>query len=225
MAIEPAPPPFVLVCDFDGTITVEDVTNIIWDAHVPYDWRAVLLPPSREGRTTPLEMIARGYGDVTASADTLLAEVGPRVRLRPGWERLVEICRRRGWPLEVVSHGLGFYIRALLPGGVPVTSFEGTFVGGRWQVALPDGLSLAPGEDFKSHVVGALRARHPGSPVVYVGDGRLDFPAARRSDRVFAVAGSALCTHCRAAGVPCVEFTSFDEIAGALAGALAGPHS
>jgi 2-hydroxy-3-keto-5-methylthiopentenyl-1-phosphate phosphatase len=56
--------PYLVVSDFDGTITVDDLTNFIWDRHVPYDWRAVLTPLSREGVLTPLEMIARGYGDV-----------------------------------------------------------------------------------------------------------------------------------------------------------------
>jgi 2-hydroxy-3-keto-5-methylthiopentenyl-1-phosphate phosphatase len=211
-----AGPPFIVVCDFDGTITVEDVTNLIWDAHLPYDWRTALLPPSRDGRLSPLAMIARGYGDVAVPADALLAQVRPRARLRDGWAELGALCERRGWPLEVVSHGLGFYIRCLLPPGVRVTSFEGAFEGGRWEVTLPEGVILDDGEDFKTHVVAALRARHPGHAAVYVGDGRLDFPAARTCDRVFAVRGSPLVTHCRDAGVPCTEFDTFDEVAAAL---------
>jgi 2-hydroxy-3-keto-5-methylthiopentenyl-1-phosphate phosphatase len=211
-------PPFIVVCDFDGTITVEDVTNLIWDAHLPYDWRAVLLPPSREGRLSALELIARGYGDVSAPAEALLAQVRPRVRLRAGWDGLVSLCRTRGWPLEVVSHGLGFYIRDTLGPHAAVTSFDGVFENGRWRVRLPAGTALAPGEDFKTQVLGRLRARHPGHTTVYVGDGRLDFPAARTCDLVLAVRGSPLVEHCRQAGKPCTEFTTFDEITAALSG-------
>jgi 2-hydroxy-3-keto-5-methylthiopentenyl-1-phosphate phosphatase len=210
-------PPFIIVCDFDGTITVEDVTNLIWDAHLPYDWRNVLLPPSREGRLTALEMIARGYGDVPAPAETLLAEVRPHVRLRAGWARLVDLCRERRWPLEVVSHGLGFYIRDILPPGASLTAFEGTYDGRRWQVSLPPGVELASGGDFKSHVLATLRARHPGHATLYIGDGRLDFPAARRTDLVFAVRDSVLAHLCVEEGVPSVSFDTFDEIADALA--------
>ena len=51
----------IIVSDFDGTLTLDDVTTYIWDKYLPYDWRAKLLPPTYEGRWTPLEMIGRGY--------------------------------------------------------------------------------------------------------------------------------------------------------------------
>jgi len=126
------PQPPLLAIDFDGTITVEDITNVIWDAHVPFDWRAVLMPPSRAGDITPLELIGNGYREVRRPADALLDEVRPHARLRPGFEALVAEASARGWPLHVVSHGLGFYLRALLPAGVAFTAFEGVFDGDRW---------------------------------------------------------------------------------------------
>ena len=205
-----------MVCDFDGTITVEDVTNLIWDAHLRYDWRAVLLPPTRDGRMAPLELMARGYAGVARDGAALVQEVGPRVQVRAGFDELAAACRARGWPLEVVSHGLTFYIRAFLPAGLPLTAFDGTFTGQGWQVTLPEGFVLPPGADFKTEVVRALRARHPGHATAYVGDGRLDFPAARGCDRLFAVRGSALADLCRAEGVPCVEFDDFAEVTAAL---------
>jgi 2-hydroxy-3-keto-5-methylthiopentenyl-1-phosphate phosphatase len=212
-----AAPPLIAV-DFDGTITVEDITNIIWDAHVPFDWRAVLMPPSRAGAVTPLELIANGYREVVVGPEALLAEVRPRAHLRAGFEGLVAQARARGWPLQVVSHGLGFYLRALLPAGVPFTAFEGAFDEERrsWRVTLPPGFSLAPGRDFKVQVLEELRARHPGHRTVYVGDGRLDFPAARQCDLIFAVRDSTLAKLCRAENVACHEFESFDEISRAL---------
>ena len=209
--------PYLIVSDFDGTITLDDLTNAIWDRHVPYDWRAVLTPLSREGVLTPLEMIARGYADVPQPPEALLAEVLPRGRLRPGFAPFVAACATRGWPFEVLSHGLTFYIRPLLPKGVALTAFEGRFEGGRWDVALPAGLSLPAGRDFKAHVVASLRARHPGHTTVYLGDGRLDFPAARTCDRVFAVRDSTLARLCAEASVPFTPFDTFDEIGTLLA--------
>lgn len=216
-SLDPRPP--LLAVDFDGTITVEDITNLIWDAHVPFDWREVLMPASRAGTITPLQLIADGYREVRQGPEALLAEVRPRAHLRAGFATLVAHARAHRWPLQVVSHGLGFYLRDLLPDGVPFTAFEGTFDGDRWRVTLPPGFALADGQDFKIRVLAELRARHPGRRTVYVGDGRLDFPAARRSDQVFAVRDSTLATLCRGAGVACTEFDRFDEIVVALAAA------
>ena len=216
---EPHPagrPPYFIVSDFDGTITVDDLTNLVWDRHVPYDWRAVLTPLSREGILTPLEMIARGYGAVAQGPEALLAEVLPAGRLRAGFEAFASDCGARGWPLEVLSHGLTFYIRPLLPPGSALTAFEGRFEAGRWRVELPAGLTVPVGRDFKAHVVALLRARHPGHTTVYVGDGRLDFPAARTCDLIFAVADSTLSKLCAESGIPFHPFETFDEVTRAL---------
>jgi 2-hydroxy-3-keto-5-methylthiopentenyl-1-phosphate phosphatase len=208
--------PFLVVSDFDGTITLDDLTNLIWDRHVPYDWRAVLTPLSREGVLSPLQMIARGYGAVARGPEDLLAEVLPAGRLRDGVEAFVAACGTRGWPFEVLSHGLAFYIRPLLPPGAALTAFEGRFVDGAWRVELPAELVLPPGRDFKAHVVALLRARHPGHTTVYVGDGRLDFPAARACDVIFAVRGSTLAKLCDEAGLAFEVFDTFDDVARAL---------
>ena len=210
--------PYLIVSDFDGTITVDDLTNIIWDRHVPYDWRRVLTPLSREGVLSPLEMIARGYGDVPAGPEALLAEVLPAGRLRDGFAPFVAACDARRWPFEVLSHGLTFYIRPLLPADCTLTAFEGRFEAGRWRVDLPPGMTVPTGRDFKAHVVSQLRARHPGHTTVYVGDGRLDFPAARTCDVIFAVAGSTLAKLCAEAGIAFRSFETFDEITRALDG-------
>jgi 2-hydroxy-3-keto-5-methylthiopentenyl-1-phosphate phosphatase len=209
-------PPYLVVSDFDGTITTSDLTNLVWDRHVPYDWRAVLTPLSREGVLSPLEMIARGYGDVAAGPEALLEEVLPAGRLRAGFEGFLAACGARRWPFEVLSHGLGFYIRPLLPPGCPLTAFEGRFEGGRWRVELPTGIAVPAGRDFKAHVVALLRARHPGHTTVYVGDGRLDFPAARTCDLIFAVADSTLAKLCAEAGLAFHAFDTFDELTRAL---------
>ena len=209
--------PYLFVCDFDGTITDADLTNFIWDRHVPYDWRRVLTPLSREGVLTPLQMIARGYGAVVVGPEALLAEVVPAGRWRAGFEAFFADCGTRGWPFEVLSHGLTFYIRPLLPPACPLTAFEGRFEAGRWHVELPAGMTLPAGRDFKALVVAELRARHPGHTAVYIGDGRLDFPAARTCERIFAVRDSTLARLCAEAGLDHTPFDDFSEITLALA--------
>ena len=206
----------IVVSDFDGTLTMEDVTTYVWDKHLRYDWRAELLPPTYAGTWTPLQMIARGYADISVPPEALLADVRAAVRLRPGLQALADWCRARGWPLVVASHGLSFYIEALLPTALPVSAFAGTFTGLGYNVSLPAGFTLAPGEDFKSRVVADLVARHPGHPTLYLGDGRLDLAAAERCERVFAVRDSRLAQLLREAGRQVTEFDDLEEVITAL---------
>ena len=206
----------IVVADFDGTLTIEDVTTLIWDTYLTYDWRTTLLPPTYEGKWTPLQMIARGYADVHVPPSRLLPEIRARIRLRPGVEALASFCRGRGWPFAVASHGLSFYVEALLPSWIPVTSFVGNFKDGNWEVSLPPGMVLAHGEDFKSRVIADLLDRHPGHETAYLGDGRLDLIAAQKCDRIFAVRGSRLARMLHQAGRPVFEFARLDEVAAEL---------
>jgi len=204
----------IVVSDFDGTLTLDDVTQFIWDKYLDYDWREKLLPPTYDGRQSPLQMIAEGYAGVRVPPKELLADVLANTRMRPGVEALATFCRGRGWHFAVVSHGLAFYIEALLPAWIPFTCFVGTFNEWSWRVTLPATMApLQTGEDFKSRVVADLRSRHPGHRVVYLGDGRLDLAAALTSDRIFAVAGSSLAELARGAGRTVEEFESLDEVA------------
>lgn len=207
----------LILSDFDGTITCADLTNQIWDAHLRYDWRQALLTPAVSGEITPFELLRRGYADVDRSAAELLAELRPHAELRPGFEELLSLCVRRGWVFHVVSHGLPFYIREFLPPGTAFSCFDAVF-DGRWRVTVPEAVPLGPGDDFKIRVLDQLKAATGETVAVYIGDGRLDYPAARCCDRVFAVRGSALDALCARDGIPRIPFDSFNEICAALDG-------
>jgi HAD superfamily phosphoserine phosphatase-like hydrolase len=202
----------IVVSDFDGTLTVEDITSLFWDRHLSYDWRRELVPHTTSGAMTPLQMIARGYRDIGLGPAALLGEARAHAQFRPGLDALIALCARRDWPFVVVSHGLAFYIEALLPPGVAFTSFHGRFDGKGWEVTLPPGVEPGPGEDFKSHVVAGLRAQYPGHPTVYLGDGRLDLLAAETCDEVFAVRDSKLAQLCPRAHL----FDTLDEVVASL---------
>ncbi|WP_437727816.1 HAD-IB family phosphatase [Sorangium sp. So ce861] len=205
----------LILSDFDGTITRADLTNEVWDAHLRYDWRKELLTLSASGEITPFELLRRGYADVDRPADELLALLRPHAGLRAGFEELLALCARRGWVFHVVSHGLPFYIREFLPPGTAFSCFDAAF-DGRWRVTVPEAVRLGPGDDFKIRVLDQLKAATGEAATVYIGDGRLDYPAARCCDRVFAVRGSALDVLCARDGVPCTPFDSFTEVCAAL---------
>lgn len=205
----------LILCDFDGTITEQDVTNLIWDRYIRSDWRDVLLPPYRAGAITPPELMAQGYAPISATAEELLAFARSRVNLRDGFHELLAACDTHGWPFRVVSQGLDWYLKAFLPEGVAFHGLSAE-LRGTWQVFLPPEARLAPGQDYKSWVLAKLRAEYPGQPAVFIGDGRNDLPIAREADRVFAIAGSSLEKLCREERIPATSIATFHEVLDAL---------
>jgi HAD superfamily phosphoserine phosphatase-like hydrolase len=201
----------LILCDFDGTITMQDVTNLIWDHFIGPSWRGDLLTSYKRGHISHLKIMVDGYKLVRASRQALLEHVRPLVSLRPGFDALRAHCQARDWPLAVVSGGLDFYIEAFLPAGVPFYSYTASF-NEYWEVTPPPTIEKAEADDFKVAVKKLLKKRHRKDKVIFIGDGRNDFPVASKADKVFAVRGSMLAQLCRERSVKCEEFDDFSEI-------------
>jgi len=201
----------LILCDFDGTITLEDVTNCIWDHYHGPEWREWLLPDYRAGKTTTLQVMAAGFKPIRAPLAEMLTIAERHKTLRTGFHAFAAECRRKNWPLYIVSCGLDVYIREFLPAGIPIISYEAELKDG-WDVRLPADVSLAPGGDFKIHALERLRKLHPNLPTVFIGDGRNDFPVSQQCERVFAKTGSTLERLRREAQLPTVGFETFEKI-------------
>jgi len=207
----------LIICDFDGTITLRDVTNLLLDQFTGREWRN-LLEPYRSGQLTHLEIMQQGYLHLKTPLETLLEYAREHVQLRANFAGLVEFCKARGWPLYVVSGGLDFYIKAFLPEEIPFYSYLSDF-NEYWRVRLPETpiLDMAAGHDFKVRVVEELQLEHPDQPIAFIGDGFNDWQAGSRADYLFTVAGSRLSLMSKAAGKPYTEFTDFAQIVTELA--------
>lgn len=205
----------LLLCDFDGTVTSRDVTDLLWDHFGRSDWKTTLYPRFRRGEITTLEIMDEGWRVVDRSETELLAYARAHTGLREGFAEFARTCAARGWPVHVISNGLDWYLRAFLPDDVPFTCYTAALEDG-WRVRLPAGTELPPGSDFKIHVMRQLQAAHPGLETVFIGDGRNDLPVARACDRVFAIRGSTLARLCLEDGVEVEEFESFLTVTDAL---------
>lgn len=200
-----------ILCDFDGTITLQDVTNLIWDHFIGPSWRDDLLSSYKYGHISHLKIMVEGYKLIKAPKREMLDFVRPLVALRPGFDRLREHCRAKNWPLTVVSGGLDIYIEAFLPPDVTFYSYKAELKE-RWEVFMPPEVHKEEGEDFKIHVKRLLKRQHRREKVVFVGDGRNDFPVAKAADKVFAVRGSTLARLCEERGVAFEAFEDFEQL-------------
>ncbi len=214
---------WAVICDFDGTITAEDVCVRLLAEFAVGDWRQ--LDADYEAGKIDLEACLVGQvGMFAAPRETLAAYARRHTRLRPGFRQFVTFCRRAGVELAVVSAGLDFYITAILEReglcDLDVTCIGTAEVDGKVSVVLPLAGQAVDGAlaDFK--VAAVLARRQAGKRVVYIGDGSTDFAAARQAHHVFA--RDKLLAFCRREGIPCSPFVDFAEVRRRLAALLIG---
>ena len=100
-------------CDFDGTITEEDVSFMMLDAFANGDWRQIF-KKYQEGQISVGRFNSDAFAMVTAGRQDLLEAVTDKVKIRPGFDKFVTCCRRKGYRLVIVSNGLDFYIEEIL---------------------------------------------------------------------------------------------------------------
>ena len=167
----------LILCDFDGTVTERDVTDLVWDPWIPRAERERMVGQVVQRNWTMYQYIAHGYGHVRSAPDQILSELDGRVAIRRGWQRFIACTSAAGANLHIVSNGLDFYIRQYVPASIQVACFSAHF-DGSYRVELPAGCTLGDGEDFKVNRARKLIAEYGDRTVVYVGDGRADFEPA-----------------------------------------------
>jgi 2-hydroxy-3-keto-5-methylthiopentenyl-1-phosphate phosphatase len=198
--------------DFDGTIALEDTTDVILERFALPQWRLVEADWVA-GRIGSRECLARQVDLIRARPRDLDA-VASEIPLDPHFSDFATLCQVNAIPLTVVSDGLGQVVTAMLARAgiaVPVLANRLVQLGAdRWRLAFPHATEACRSAAGNCKC-GALD-REPGTLRILIGDGRSDFCAARSADVVFAK--GALAEHCQANGL---VYQVFGNFAGAIA--------
>jgi 2-hydroxy-3-keto-5-methylthiopentenyl-1-phosphate phosphatase len=205
----------LIQCDFDGTVTEEDLSFFLLDSYAQGDWREVL-QEYKEHKISVDEFNTKAFSMVKVDRSTLLEALGDKVKVRAGFRELVDYCPKRGLRLVIVSNGLDFYIRSVLKGlgieKLEVYAAQAFFDSKGMKVRYigPDGKRLRDG--FKeAHVKSFLKL---GYRVIYVGNGDSDFAPARYAEYVFAT--GELLAYCRENGLNYRPFENFVDVVAVL---------
>jgi len=204
----PAAPASVRVfVDFDGTIALEDTTDVILERFAASDWRTVEAEWIA-GAIGSRECLARQVELVRASPDALDA-IADSVPLDPHFPEFVTFCRAARIAVTVISDGLDRVVKRMLAGAgldLPVLANHLEWLGGdRWRLAFPHSrvsCCVAAG-----NCKCAALTRDAGTTRILVGDGRSDFCCAQIAD--FILAKGALAEHCQYAGLNYCVIGSF----------------
>lgn len=200
-----------ILCDFDGTISVEDVIDSLlceygqlgWQ-QLEQDWRAGLMG-SRECMRRQVELLEMDQTTLDAHLD--------QVRIDPGFENFVRRAEALSMPLQIVSDGLDYAIQRILRRhGLDHLPVAANHLVSRtplaWGMESPFQQANCGSGTCKCNC--AVQAKQLGRrKTLLIGDGASDFCVADRVDFVFAK--NRLIDHCHAAGIPYVAITSFDD--------------
>jgi 2-hydroxy-3-keto-5-methylthiopentenyl-1-phosphate phosphatase len=207
---------WMVVCDFDGTISTVDVTDELLKAHADPRW-LVVEDEWKDGRIGSRECLSQQVALLSATDDEI-DRLADRIAIDPGFLDFVGFCETRGVPLAIVSDGLdGVIARILRRNGVghlPVFA-NALLATGRTTHRLVspyfDETCHAGAGTCKCAVIERLRDDLPDRKILFVGDGRSDFCAAQRSSDVVA-AKAKLLSHLRARGQTPVPYESFNDV-------------
>ena len=198
-------------CDFDGTVTLDDVSFVLLDTFADRDWRQ-LFDEYQESKMSVGSFNRRAFAMVKADRESLLKVATDNVRIRPGFQELVAYCRSRGFHFVIVSNGLDFYIEEILRSiGMPdieIFAAKTRFhtKGLKVQYIGPDGSNLEA--NFKgAHADSFL---NEGYRIIYAGNGLSDILPAKQCHHTFATGN--LPAYCKETNLDCTPFTNFNEV-------------
>jgi 2-hydroxy-3-keto-5-methylthiopentenyl-1-phosphate phosphatase len=215
--------PWAVVCDFDGTATVEDTADALSIEYIGYERWKKANDAFHAGEIDFEALLREIFEPIDASPAEVRAFAQAHVRFRPGFEQLLATCRRQEIPFVLASGGLDIYIEpaleklpASLREGLEMRANHAEYVSGGLALTFPyrhaEGACGTCGS-CKGAVVKELQAS--GHRVISVGDGNADRCMAGVADVLFA--RGRLLEWCQGAGVACTPFETLHVVAARLA--------
>jgi len=215
-----------IICDFDGTIALEDVTDSLLERFADESWKYVEAQwlagkiGSRDCMARQVSLIKADYERLNRYLDT--------VEIDSSFLSFVDKCKRlEAINLHVVSDGIDYVIKRILRNN-KLTDLRVTanalvaLPGDRYHLTFPHS---KPDCDVQAGTCKCAVAQARGekarrtSATLLIADGLSDVCLASRADFVFAK--GRLLEHCRAKAIPNLPFATFADVERQLAPVLA----
>jgi 2,3-diketo-5-methylthio-1-phosphopentane phosphatase len=206
-------------CDFDGTITPVDTTDLVLSRLASPHWQ-VLEDDWRAGRIDAAACM-RAQVALIGGGDADLDAVLDEVEISPGFPEFAAWCAAEGIALRVVSDGVGYFIRRILQrhglGDLRVISNRLAGRPGARALSQPHRREGCAGGSGVCKCAATRRRTQAAAHdvLVFVGDGRSDFCVSARADILFAK--DELAAYAQGRGRPHHPFSDFHDVMAVLA--------
>jgi len=198
-------------CDFDGTVAVNDVGNLLFRTFTDGSWRESVERWIR-GEISSRTCLEAECALVRATEEEL-DRFARAQEIDPHFPAFVQQCRENDIPVTILSDGLDFYIERILAkynlSDVPFFSNHLVLDHGKLTPEFPY-FDEGCGKCGNCKIFHIMQAKQPDEHVVYIGDGYSDRWAAEKADSVFAKKDLMKC--CREQGIACYEYSDFGDV-------------
>lgn len=222
-------PEKIILCDFDGTITVQDVTDEILNQFADHHWREIGKEYSN-GIITHAKMNKKFANLLQVSPAKLKAFLKESIELREGFYSFISLSKETNVPFVIISSGWDFYIKHILrikglhfinrideiftfkKNYIPVVSNRLTFnsIKFKWTLKLQwNSKNCKISSPCKGSIARLLKKKGI-KDIVVIGNSKTDICMAQEASFVFAAEG--LADVCTREIITFKRFHSFKEI-------------
>lgn len=214
---------WTILCDFDGTVAVEDTTDTLLERFARPGWEA-LENDWRAGKINSHDCMAGQVALLDMDRAELDAHLAERA-VDPAFPVFVKLAHADGIPIEILSDGLDYAIHTILGryglDWLPVTSNRLQPVAAReWGLEFPNASATCRVASGTCKCARTARAQASAKRVLLIGDGASDFCVAEAADFVFAK--GKLIGHCRANDIPHAAIDGFADVLNLLPALVSG---
>ncbi|KAI8977059.1 HAD-like domain-containing protein [Mycotypha africana] len=205
--------------DFDGTLSMEDTGVLLIDDPrcMGTEKRKHLEEKILNHEIAYRDAVYEMWDNVTLTWEEAWDEYLNKCRVDPGFPGFYEYCKKKGFPITVVSSGMRPVIHKVLvkymgkdADDIEIVANNGKIEGRKWEILYIDD---TPYGNDKSKTLERAREKAPKNTIfVFCGDGVSDISAARNADVLFARNGRDLVTYCNRHDIPYIGFDTFEEI-------------
>ena len=207
----------LILCDFDGTISVQDMGYVLVTQFASSEWESIDRD-FRERKIGSKEAYSRIAKILSGDEPTILRFIQEHSHIDPSFPTFYEYCHEKGIDIKIVSDGLDFYIKKILEihhlSEIPFYANCTHFLRG-------DGIEISfPHSEEECGLCGTCKKkliqkhRKDYDSIFFVGNGLSDRCAAQEADFVFAK--DFLYNYCTEQDISCHFFNYFHEILGDL---------
>lgn len=212
---------WTILCDFDGTITIDDVTDALLERLGRPGWEQ-LESDWRRGRIGSRECMA-GQIELIEGNQVALDAVIDSIAIDPDFARFAALAASHGVALTILSDGIDYAITRILEalgiGSFPIIANAlSRSTPDRWQLSFPHAQPHCASGNCKC--ASAAREASAGRATLLIGDGLSDVCIAQHADFVFAK--DRLLLHCRDAGLAHRPISGFADACALLPALLSG---